>query len=120
MAQSISRKLSIQNKSTDDIYIDTDSAKSQSNTVKSDLADLCTSLKKLKSIYVELRDHPKTKGKFKKTVNKMVNGASNKLNKTKTVKNSLESSMAQSINDYQEAMNSFNELDQMADDLGNE
>ena len=120
MAQTISRKLNIANKSTDDIFIDLDRAQSYIKTIKSDLTDLTNSLKRIKKAYVELRDNPKTKGKFKKTVSKMANGAANKVNKTNALKNSLEASMLKSIAAYSQAMSAFDELDADADSLGTE
>ena len=120
MAQAINRKLNIQNKSTDDIYLDIDRVQSYNTLIKKDLSDLCESLKRIKKAYIELRDHPKTKGKLKKTISKMVNGASNKVSKTKSLKNTLETSLVRSMNDYADAMTSFDELDKMAEDLGND
>ena len=120
MAKTINNKLKISKKSNSDIYIDLDNVPEYNKTIRKDLNEVCESLENLKKIYAELRDHPKTKGKFKKTINQMVKGANNKLKKTKAIKNNLESSLLKSTGEYSNAMNSSKNIDKLADNLGNQ
>ena len=106
--------------STDDIFIDGDYILTYSKSVKTTLTNMCSELKTMKSNLDALVNNPKIKGKLRKTMQKLANGVNKKYNKTNAAKNSLESSLSKSIAEYQEAMNSFDELDSMAEDLGND
>ena len=120
MAKTINKKITLNKVDKDEIFLDIDNALTYSNKVKKDLTNIYDSMMRIKKIYAELRDHPKTKGKFKKTISKMANGASKKATKTKAIKSNLESSLKKSISDYREALEAFKKLDSTAEQLGNE
>ena len=113
-------KINLTNTSTDDIYLDVENYNKFITLIKNDLVEINDILKNMKKICVALRDDPKTKGKFKKTVNKLVDGAQKKIVNNNKSKNSLETSMYKSAQEYYEALTAFAELDTMAEDLGNE
>ena len=116
----ISQNVSIQNKSVDDIFIDSDNVLAYSKDVKTILENMCNELQKMKTNLDALVNNPKIKGKVRKAISKVDSGVKGRYNKTKTAKNTLESSLSKSIAQYQEAMNSFDELDTLAEDLGSD
>ena len=108
------------NTSLDEIYLDTDNIDQHTKRIKKYLSNINDDLVALKGIYSTLANHKQTKGKFKKSSQKIVNNCTKYIKKNAQVRANLEKVLDKSAREYLLALQAFNQLDNIADELGNE
>ena len=112
--------ISIVNNSVDDVYLDTENVDANIKKVKKYLNNINNDLVDLKKIYAEFANDPKTKGKIKKQAMKIVDNCARYTKANESVKVAVERLLSRSAAEYALALSAFDELDALADDLGNE
>ena len=112
--------INITNRSTDDIYMDIDNIDQNAKRVKTILSEISDDLAGLRNIYNNLANDSKTKGQFKKSIQDIVTNCDKYRRANAQVRQQLESSLTKSAAEYVQALRAFDELDSLADDLGNE
>ena len=112
--------ISIPNLSVDDIYLDTENIDAYVKKIKMYLNNINNDLVELKKIYAQFADDPKTKGKMKNQAIKIVENCSKYTKKNDQVRATIEKLLSKSASEYALALSAFDELDALADDLGNE
>ena len=104
-----------------EIVLDYENYEAQITKVKKQISNINSSLKDVKKRYKNLANDSQTKGSIKKSITKIVNGTTKKINTNKTVSSTLESSLLKSTKAMASAMqSSVNELNAKAEKLNQE
>ena len=111
--------ISIANRSVDDIYMDTDAVNGHIKKIKQYLSNINNDLVELRKIYQTFANDSKTKGKMKRQAENIVTNCVKYIKANEAVKIALERQLSKSAAEYAVALTAFDELDALADDLGN-
>ena len=112
--------ISITNNSVDDVYMDTEAVDAHIKKIKQYLSNINNDLVELKKIYEVFANDSKTKGKMKRQAENIVTNCARYTKANEAVKVALERTLSRSAAEYAVALTAFDELDSLADDLGND
>lgn len=110
--------ISYPNIGNENIYMDLDNITAWVARAKNDLTLINNTLVTMRKYYSTLANDSRTKGKVKVQAQKIVDNINKYINKNNALKQSLESKLTKSAQEYLAALQGFDQLSQYSDDIG--